>query len=44
MYEGRPRPVCCPACAASAELVIAHGFSDYYRERAREDAQRGGAH
>lgn len=39
MFDGLARSVCCPACAAAAELVIAHGFSDYYHERARQGAR-----
>lgn len=32
-YEGARRAVCCAACAAVAELIIANGLDDYYRER-----------
>ena len=35
LFEGRAHRVCCAACAALAETVIANGYGDYYRERDR---------
>ena len=34
-FDGQPHAVCCSACAAVMELVIANGYGDYYRERER---------
>ena len=35
LFEGHAHRVCCTACAALAETVIANGYGDYYRERDR---------
>ena len=32
-FDGQPHALCCSACAAGMELVIANGYGDYYRER-----------
>ena len=37
-FDGITRPVCCAACAAVAQTVIAAGYGDYYRERMRRAA------
>ena len=34
-FDDRDWPVCCPACAAVAQFVLASGYGDYYRERLR---------
>ena len=34
-FDGQPHALCCSACAAVMELVIANGYGDYYRERER---------
>lgn len=37
-FDGERRPVCCKSCAAAADMVIANGYADYYRERSRRQA------
>ncbi len=32
-WDGADRPVCCPGCAAVADLIIGSGQGDYYRFR-----------
>ncbi len=34
-FDGVARSVCCAACAAVAQAVIAAGYGDYYTERLR---------
>ena len=34
-FDGQSHALCCAACAAVMELVIANGYGDYYRERER---------
>ena len=34
-FDGAARAVCCAACAAVAQAVIAAGYGDYYSERMR---------
>ena len=34
-FDGATHAVCCAACAAVAQAVIAVGYGDYYRERMR---------
>ena len=34
-FDGAAHAVCCAACAAVAQAVIAAGYGDYYRERER---------
>ena len=33
VVDGEPRAMCCPGCAAVAELIVASGLADYYRYR-----------
>ena len=34
-FDGAAQAVCCAACAAVAQAVIAAGYGDYYTERLR---------
>jgi Cu2+-exporting ATPase len=34
-FDGAAQPVCCAACAAVAQAVIAAGYGDYYSARMR---------
>ncbi len=38
---GKPRPMCCPGCAAVAEAIVAGGLADFYSHRTAPSARAG---
>ena len=33
VIDGEPRPMCCPGCAAVAQMIAGSGLAGYYRHR-----------
>lgn len=38
--DGKPRPMCCPGCAAAAQAIADGGFADYYSTRTEYAARQ----
>lgn len=42
LFDGERRPMCCAACLAAADMIIAAGFAGHYRARIASTAADSG--